>query len=249
MILKDLHTHTNFSDGKNTAEEMVLSAISKNMECIGFSDHSYTEFDLTYCIPKDKLSEYKTEINRLKEKYKDKIKILLGIEQDMWSNEPCDCYDYVIGSVHYMKCGDEYLEIDHSPELFFEMIEKYFDNNGIKLAEQYYDSICNFDYSNVDIVGHFDLITKFNELDKRIDENDERYKKAYRKAVDYLLTYNIPFEINTGAIARGYRTTPYPNCEIIDYIKEKGGRFVLSSDSHSAENIMFLFDKYKELVK
>ena len=118
MILKDLHTHTTFSDGKNTAEEMVLSAISKNMECIGFSDHGYTDFDLSYCIPKEKLTEYKAEINRLKEKYKSKIEILLGIEKDMRSNELTDDYDYVIGSIHYLKCGDEYLDIDRSPEYF-----------------------------------------------------------------------------------------------------------------------------------
>ena len=42
MILTDLHVHTNYCDGKNTPEEMVLAAIEKGMECIGFSVHSYT---------------------------------------------------------------------------------------------------------------------------------------------------------------------------------------------------------------
>ena len=36
----DLHMHTVFSDGKNTAEEMVQEAISRGLETVGISDHS-----------------------------------------------------------------------------------------------------------------------------------------------------------------------------------------------------------------
>ena len=42
----DLHVHTTFSDGKNTPEEIVLEAIRRGMDTIGFSDHS-----LGYEIP------------------------------------------------------------------------------------------------------------------------------------------------------------------------------------------------------
>lgn len=40
MILQDLHMHSAFSDGRNTAEEMVLSAIEKGLTVVGLSDHS-----------------------------------------------------------------------------------------------------------------------------------------------------------------------------------------------------------------
>ena len=85
--LCDYHTHTTYSDGKDTPEEMVLSAIEKGLNEMGFSDHSYTFFDESYCIKKDRIAEYKSEIARLKAKYSDKIKILCGIEQDFYSAE------------------------------------------------------------------------------------------------------------------------------------------------------------------
>ena len=41
----NLHTHTCFCDGKNTPEEMVISAIEKGMDVLGFSGHSSSSFD------------------------------------------------------------------------------------------------------------------------------------------------------------------------------------------------------------
>ena len=53
MIREDYHVHTTFSDGRNSMEEMVLSAVSMGMQKIGFSDHSHTSFDLSYCMKKE----------------------------------------------------------------------------------------------------------------------------------------------------------------------------------------------------
>jgi histidinol-phosphatase (PHP family) len=50
------------------------------------------------------------------------------------------------------------------------------------------------------------------------------------------------FEINTGAMAKGYRTSPYPAEDQIKYIQNKGGILVLSSDSHSTDTICHAFD-------
>ena len=103
MILQDLHVHTTYCDGKNTPEDLVLAALNRGMKCIGFSGHSYTFFDESYCMSKQNTARYRAEIAALKEKYKGKIKILCGVEQDYYSEEPTVGYDYVIGSVHYIK--------------------------------------------------------------------------------------------------------------------------------------------------
>ena len=50
MIREDFHVHTVFSDGKDTPEDMVLSAIERGMTAIGFSDHSTTPCDQSYCM-------------------------------------------------------------------------------------------------------------------------------------------------------------------------------------------------------
>ena len=78
MIRGDFHTHTNFCDGKASAEEMVRAAIDLGMTHIGITTHSHTDFDTSYCIPKERIEEYRREIARLKEEYRDTITVLCG---------------------------------------------------------------------------------------------------------------------------------------------------------------------------
>lgn len=244
--MTDLHTHTIFSDGKNTPEEMVLSAIKKGIKTLGFSDHSYTPFDIDCCIKLEKIESYKAKISRLKEKYKDKIEILLGIEQDYYSNTDIKDYDYIIGSVHYLKYDDQYFWVDGDPKYLILAAEKYFGGDIYAVIEDYYKKVGEVaEKTGAAIIGHFDLITKFCEIKPFFDRNHPRYIKAWKSAVDKLLKYDIPFEINTGAISRGYRTTPYPADDIKEYILQNGGKFILSSDSHTADTLAFKFEEYK----
>ena len=241
---QDLHVHTIFSDGKSTAEEVVLSAIKKGLDRIGFSDHSYTTFDNSYCISKDNLEKYLSCIHSLKEKYADKIEVLCGIEQEYFSHAPTDCYDYVIGSVHYVKVSDRYIPVDESADILRDAAERYFSGDIYSLVEEYYKCVGDvIEKTNADIIGHLDLITKFCEKTPLFDMTSPRYLKAAKAAIDKLLPYGKPFEINTGAISRGYRTTPYPSAELTDYIKSRGGKFILSSDSHRADTVCFGFDE------
>ena len=61
----NLHSHTTFCDGKNSAEEMVVSAIDHGFDVFGFSGHSYTPFDESYCMSLSGTVEYRKEIERL----------------------------------------------------------------------------------------------------------------------------------------------------------------------------------------
>ena len=81
----NFHTHTarcNHAVGLD--EEYVLSAIEAGFDEIGFSDHTPWPFESGYVSPMrmraDELEEYVLSVNRLREKYKDKIKIHLGLE-------------------------------------------------------------------------------------------------------------------------------------------------------------------------
>ena len=245
--LCDYHVHTTFSDGKNTPEEMVLFAIEKKMSALGFSDHSYTFFDESYCIKRNKIAEYRHEIARLKEKYKDKITIYCGIEQDYYSKESVLDYDYAIGSVHYLEKGAKHLAVDESEETFKKTANEYFSGDYYAFAEEYFNIVANFaNVPEIKIIGHFDLITKFNEGGKLFDESNPRYVAAWKTCADKLLVAKKVFEINTGAISRGYRSKPYPSKAIREYIKGNGGKFILASDSHVKETLCFGFEKYTD---
>ena len=245
MIKKELHTHTTFCDGKNTAEEMVKAAIEKGFETIGFSGHSYTFFDERYCMSKAGTRQYQAEIARLKAQYKEKIQILCGTEQDYYSDMPTDGYDYVIGSVHYIYVNGHYIPVDETPEILTAAAKEYFGGDMLALCERYFETVADVvEKTGADIIGHFDLITKFNENGALFDTANERYIRAWQHSADKLLKTGVPFEINTGAIARGYRTSPYPAPDIIAYLKAHGAAFILSGDAHSTEGIGYRFEEY-----
>ncbi len=250
MILSDFHTHTSFCDGKDSPEEMVLSAIEKGMDTIGFSMHSFAEFDLDVYDNPAAIEQYKKEVARLKEKYKDKIKILCGIEQDIYS-EPADKdFDYVIGSVHYVKIGEEFIPLDLTKEVLLNAVNRSFGGDFYSFAEWYYDEEAKVvEKTGADIIGHLDLIRKFNEDGSLFDEKHPRYVAAYTKAVKALVKSGKPFEINTGAISRGYRSTPYPCEDILRCIYSSGGKVIMSSDSHRKDTLCFEFEKWADFAR
>ena len=243
MMCSDFHVHTMFSDGKHTPEEMILSAINKGMTALGFSDHSYTAFDESYCMAKEKQTQYCNEVRSLRETYKERIAIFCGIEQDFYSEAPTEHYDYSIGSVHYLKLGNEYVPVDENADILIQAAKTYFDGDMYALTEEYFKTVSQvIEKTNADIIGHFDLITKFNEGFILFDEMSPRYRKAAEAALNCLLQSGRPFEINTGAMSRGYRTTPYPAKEWIDMIIRSGGKLILSSDSHAKDTLCYRFE-------
>lgn len=244
-MLQDLHTHTTYCDGTSSPEEMVLSAIEKGLDRIGICTHGYTAFDESYCIPHEEYGKFQAEVAALKEKYKDEIEVLCGVEQDVFSETETDGFDYVIGSVHYLKAEDEFAPIDEMVEILEYVCEEYYGGDYLAATESYYASVAQLaEKTDCDIIGHFDLITKFNEGGALFDEKAPRYVAAWKAAADELLKSGKVFEINTGAISRGYRTTPYPSDEITEYIRANGGKFILSSDAHSKDTIAYDFEKY-----
>ncbi len=240
----NLHTHSTFSDGKNTPEEIINEAIRLGMEKIGFSDHSYVPFDSWYCMHPEVYPEYQKEIRALAEKYKDRIEVLCGIEQDYYTEVKPDGFDYIIGSMHYILIDGNYVHVDWKEEILKDAAEKYFGRDIMCIVELYFEQLTGlFNKVNADMIGHVDLITKFNENDRLFDTKSQRYIKAWKSCVDELLKHNVPFEINTGAISRGYRTTPYPSADIKEYIIKNGGKLIYSSDSHSKDTLCFGFDE------
>ena len=249
MILCDLHTHTTYCDGKNTAEEMVLSAIEKGLDTIGFSGHAYTSVDGDYTMSPENTEKYKVEIACLKEKYKDKIKILCGIEQDYFSDFKPEGYDYVIGSVHSIEKDGKFYSVDHSIEYLKNSVEQ-FGGDYITFCECYFELVSKiYEKTNCDIIGHFDLCAKFNEANALFNEQDPRYLAAGEKAILKLLKSGKPFEVNTGAIHRGYRSIPYPAPHFLEFIYKNGGKVILSSDSHSTATLGFEFLKWQPFAE
>ncbi len=247
MPMCNLHTHTTYCDGKNTAEEMILSAIALGCETLGFSGHSPLEFGKDWCMSEEGVREYISEIRSLREKYGDRIEVALGIEYDILSECDKSLFDYIIGSVHHVvKCG-EIIPVDLKSDALANAVSEYYGGDFYTFARDYYENMYSLcERTSCDIVGHFDLLTKFNEGGRLFDECDRRYRGYALDALDHLLGEDVIFEINTGAIARGYRKTPYPAQLLLKFIAERGGRVMINSDCHNSTVILAYFSEAAE---
>ena len=246
MILSNFHTHTKFCDGINTPEEMIEKAISLGFSALGFSSHCYAPY-CSYGLKNEE--EYIKEIYCLKEEYKNKIEVYCGIEEDCFSTVSRDKYEYIIGSCHYIEHNGQYLPFDSNLASFKNIIN-LFNDDVETLSTKYYQHFCKYILRRKpDIIGHFDHITKFSEVTEPRFLNNKIHDKIAEKYLKLTLPVGAIYEINTGAMARGYRTSFYPNFNLLKILKQNNARIILSSDSHSAETLDFGFDKCLTFLK
>lgn len=245
---QNLHTHTIYCDGKDTPEEMVQTAIEKGFSILGFSGHGYVKIDDAAMSP-DNTSAYIKEILRLKKKYTGIIEIYLGIEEDMLGRlKEKKPYEFVIGSCHFLECNGQFLPIDYNQGVLEYMNEVWFSGNFRNLAKIYYAELRKMrNWGEVDIIGHLDLITKYNEDESFISFHDPVYVSEATDTIDALK--GKIFEVNTGAIARGYRRSPYPYKNLLEYMHAAGARIMLNSDCHNRQYLDCAFHESIDLIK
>ena len=249
-LLQNLHTHTTYCDGKDTPEEMIRAAIKKGFTSIGFSGHSYMYYSPSHSMSLEGTESYKAEIRQLKAKYAGEIEVFCGLEVDMYSEIDLTGYDYLLGSVHYLPVGDEKVGFDRSAAEVASVIQKYFGGDGMAYAREYYRNMAMLPkFGNFDIVAHFDLITKHSESQRFFDEESKEYQRMAVEAAESLAGKIPFFEVNTGAISRGYRTTPYPTIYLLKELKRLGFGAIISSDCHDGNYLDCGFEKSAELLR
>ncbi len=219
---------------------MTEHAVSLGFHSLGFSDHSYAELFEDYSMRLGTEEAYIAEVRALSAEFADKIKLYAGIELDVDSTVPeCD-FDSVIASVHGLVRGGKYYAVDNTPAELDALVREGFSGNAVDMAKAYFERVTEHVMNTKpDFVGHFDLITKFGAA----PEAEDGYINAAVSAVREIARHCRTFELNTGAIARGLRTVPYPAEFILDEIKRLGGRIIVTSDCHYKEKLTTWFDE------
>lgn len=243
-VLSTAHSHCTYCDGKNTPEEMLQAALNLGFVSYGFSSHSHLPYRNGYAMKMQREANYRNEVSALKKQYDGKIEVLLGIELDSDSYAPDFKYDFIISSVHQLHINGKVFAVDQSRAMFEECIKEF---GGIKnVINTFYDlTVKAAKRDNVDIIGHLDLITKFNEKGDLFDPNDEQYLNIVKNTVDEIVKAkpNVIFEVNTGAMARGYRSQPYPALPILKHIANSGAKVMINSDTHNVDTIDFGYEQ------
>ena len=252
MTKKNFHTHSTFSDGRNTPRENVISAIEKGFTELGFSEHSYLPA-AGYSMPLDKTATYIDEINSLRAEFSDKIKISCGLEFDIYTN-PDDYtgfnFDYILGACHYVVRDGIFYSVDHSKADCEKAIREGFGGDELAFFKNYFDGLLkvihlkNQGIAPLMYVAHFDLPTKFGV----IDTLNPAYRSLALEVLDAFLDSDIAVEINTGAMAKGIKATPYPEDFLIQRVIERGGRMIFGSDCHFADKLDFGYDFFTKFL-
>ncbi|MFP3279227.1 MAG: DNA polymerase/3'-5' exonuclease PolX [Candidatus Micrarchaeota archaeon] len=194
-IKGNLHTHTKFSDGANSVEEVVEEAIKHGYSYIGFSDHTKSEHVANGMDDKEFL-KYFEYIDNVAKKYP-QIKILKSGEVDILKDgsldlkkETLEKMDYVIGAVH------NYLNMDK--ESMTKRIIKALESGYIDILAHPTNRIIGerdpiqFDFDKVfEAAKANNVVMEINAFPNRLDLNDEGILKAR--------TYGLMYEIGLDA--------------------------------------------------
>jgi DNA polymerase (family X) len=102
----DLHTHSTYTDGRSSVEDMVRKARENGLSYIAITDHS-RRIAMSHGLDPKRLHDQAHEIENLRTQFKG-IAILRGIEVDILDNGTLDLpdsalaeLDWVVASVHY----------------------------------------------------------------------------------------------------------------------------------------------------
>lgn len=250
MIKQNLHTHSQYDDGKDAIDEIVQKAQERGFTILGFSGHGYYAKDDSSMTP-EKTKQYIQDVRQAQQQAPNGLKIYLGIEEDsMAPIENVEDFDYVIGSVHYLEHNGKIYPIDYSQEQFDEMLKEGYQNDINALAKDYYLAIeRQAQNPNIQIIGHLDLIAKYNEDQTYYCFDDPKILSYAKVAIEQLVKAGKIFEMNSGAMARGYRNSPYPSIELLKLIYEANGKILINTDCHHKEYLDYGMQICLDLAK
>ena len=253
------HTHTTYCDGHSDIPTLVRKAQELGFISLGFSEHGHQGFDPDYSMSAETQQAYINELRALQKAHNEHgilPKIYIGIEQDALAQPEHKArnrsqFDYIIGSAHYLSDAMDGKKeaVDGPKEMLLRFVREVFSGDAVELAKAYFRLLGQSIASDKpDIIGHFDVVRK-HALVLGLDTTDPAYRRAALQALETAFQGCKLLEVNTGNIARGYDTLPYPAAFLLDAWREMGGEITLTSDCHNAKDLDCAFAPTLQMLK
>ncbi|MCD8104954.1 MAG: histidinol-phosphatase HisJ family protein [Lachnospiraceae bacterium] len=248
-ILYDYHMHSDFSgDSETPAEKMIRRAMELGLNGICFTEHLDIDAppgDADFSLD---LGAYFPGIKQLREKYRDRLQIGIGMEfgimphlsEELAALNQKYPFDFIIVSQHFVRGLDPYY-----PEYFEgrderECYEEYFQ------AE--YETLLKFSPQDFDTLGHLDFVVRYGP-------NKNRYYSysAYADYIDPILRYLIEngkcLELNTGGYKAGLGE-PNPCKSVLARYRELGGELItIGADAHRPVHVAYAFEQARAVLE
>jgi histidinol-phosphatase (PHP family) len=261
MAWVNYHSHCNYCDGSDEPERYVLEAFKKDFPAYGFSSHASLPFPTDWSIPEDRFGAYLSEINRIKQKYRNRIQVYRGLEVDfipgITGNKKLLSngikMDYLIESVHFIDGftnGDPW-SFDGSIETFQKGFEHIFHKNGRRMVGRYYELVRQMiEEDTPEIIGHLDKIKMHNHIHNYLNENDAWYRKEVEETIKSIQKTDAIVEVNTRGYYKSNRPEQlYPDEWILELLKQKNIRVMINADTHDPDEVDAGFEYAAEILK
>lgn len=236
MIPFDFHSHSNLSpDGDNTPEQMAEQAIKLGMKHYSLTDHLEINkfYDEEY-LYEEPVRQASLIMPELKEKYKEKITLLYGVELGQPLHDmpltgrvlSTYNYDFIIGSCHMVKGWDDFYYLDYKKVDPCYLLGLYFDEI-LEMAE----------WGKFDVLGHLTYPLRYITGDFGIEIDMSRYDSIIKKIFETLAKNELGMEINTSGLRQNFGKT-FPDAKYIKMFFDAGGRILsIGSDSHCVADL------------
>lgn len=237
----NLHSHTQFCDGRGTMDQFARAAADAGIIHYGFTPHSPVPFDTPCNMKADDVPAYLAEVERIRKKY-DTVQFYAGMEIDYLGPDwgPAHPYfagldlDYSIGSVHFLPAKSDpsrFIDVDGRPERFVQYMHEYFDDDIEYVVEEFYRrSSAMVRAGGFDILGHLDKIGANASYYLPGIERRRRYLDALNALVDDVIASGVCVEINTKSLAQTGRL--FPRETVIARLYRAHVPLLVNSDTH-----------------
>jgi len=230
------HTHMYLCrHAVGTVEDYVTKAIALGFETLGMSDHAPFEElkDRSVRMLPQELDLYLAECDAAQEKYRDRIRVLKGIEIEYFPQH-APMYERLSRKLDYLALGQHYVDDPGNRDdlcsvyaLSTErLLETYATTVSAAIATGLFKFVC-----------HPDLMLyawgSFDDVAERIS----------RRIIAAAIRYGVPLEVNANGIRKKPRLYPegeryvYPRKEFWQLVREMGARVIISSDAHSPDQL------------
>ena len=240
----DYHMHSKISfDSQSEPADMVAAAERAGLKEICFTDH-FDYYDEPRVLAGSwDIEKYKSAYGALSS---DRLKIRRGVEFGLtvWDKDELTNltstydFDFVIGSVHYIRDQDPY-------------VKEYWEGRTVEQAfEEYVMKVleCVKSGAGFDVLGHINYVCKSPNNPTRAPLHYYMFSDIFDEIMKTLAQNGQGMEINTSGIDRC--GIFLPTVDFIKRFRELGGEIItVGSDSHVPENVGKYIDGALEIAK
>ncbi|HET7036955.1 MAG TPA: histidinol-phosphatase [Thermomicrobiaceae bacterium] len=252
------HTHSRYCDGHGEIAEVIEEAIAAGLDTVGISSHAPLPFSTEWNMPLERLAGYVAEVRRLQERYAGRIQVLLGSEIDyIPGDEVAEFqrrqvhplgFDYYVGSVHFLGDGWPPRAFDGTEAEFRAILHAdYGDDIGAMVTDYYRRLPGVLTISGVRVVGHLDVIKRWNAGQQYFRGDEPWYRDAVEGALRAIAASGHIVELNTAGWRKGLGE-PYPSPTILARCQALGIPITVDSDSHTPQEVAAGFQQAAELL-